>query len=66
MARQFNDTVAMDLKQWSYKDSIWLLHLVDHAIRYSASCVIRSKKKEVVTEGIFKTWIGIFGTAGTF
>ena len=38
MAREFNDVVAMDLKQYSYDKGIWLLHLVDHATRYSA-CV---------------------------
>ena len=64
MAKQFNDTVAMDLKQWSYQDGIWLLHLIDHATRYTDSCVIRSKRKEVVIEGIFKIWISIFVTAG--
>ena len=28
--------------------------------------MIRSKRKEVVIEGIFKIWISIFGTAGKF
>ena len=63
MARQFSDTVAMDLKQWSYQDGIWLPHLIDHATYYS---LILSRKREAVIEGIFKIWItcSIFGTAG--
>ena len=64
MTRQFNDIVSMDLKQWSYQDGIWLLHLIDHATR--ASCVIRYKNREVVIGEIFKIWIRIFGTAGKF
>ena len=62
-ATEFNQCVGMDLKQWSYGEKIWLLHLVDHLTRYSASCVIRSKRKEVIVEGIFKTWISVFGNA---
>ena len=56
----------MDFKRWSYGEKIWLLHLVDHLTRYSASCVIRSKKKEVIVEVIFKIWISVFGNAQTF
>ena len=41
-------------------------YLVDHLTRYSASCVIRSKTKEVIVEDIFKIWISVFGNAQTF
>ena len=37
------------------------MHLIDHATRYSASCIIYSKKKEIIVEAIFKIWIKIFG-----
>ena len=40
---------------------IWLLHVIDHATRYSISCVITSKKKELIMKKIFQYWIGIFG-----
>ena len=36
MAKTFNETVGMDLKEWSHSPKIWFLHLVDHATRYSA------------------------------
>ena len=49
MARNFNETVAMDLKQWSNSPSIWFLHLIDHFSRSSASCVIRTKRKEIIS-----------------
>ena len=52
----------MDLKQWSYQNKYWLIHIVDHLTRYSASCVIQSKRKEVIVESIFKIWIAIWIT----
>ena len=66
MARNFNETVAMDLKQWSSSPNIWFLHLIDHATRYSVSCVIHSKKKEVIVRKLFEHWITTFGCAEKF
>ena len=56
----------MYLKQWSYQDKVWLTHIVDHLTRYSASCVIQSKGKEVTVESILKMWIAIFGSPKSF
>ena len=53
--------VAMDLNQWSYQDKVWLIHVVYHLTQYSASCIIKSKRKEVIVESILKKWIAIFG-----
>ena len=66
MARNFNETVAMDLKQWSSSPSIWFLHLIDHFSRYSASCVIRTKRKEEIVKKVFQHWISVFGHAKKF
>ena len=52
----------MDLKTWSFHDNVLLIHLVNHLTRYSASSVLRSKRKEVTIESIFKIWIAIFGS----
>ena len=30
LATEFNEYVAMDLKQWSYQNKICLIHIVDH------------------------------------
>ena len=30
LATEFNEYVAMDLKQWSYQNKIRLIHIVDH------------------------------------
>eukprot|EP00111_Clytia_hemisphaerica_P021079 TCONS_00062116-protein len=62
-----NETVAMDLKEWKEGSSkTWFLHLVDHATRYSASSVIKSKKKEVIVGQLFDIWIKIFGYPNKF
>ena len=61
LAETFNETIAMDLKEWSHEKKIWLLHMIDHCTRYSVSCVITSKKKELIVKKIFQHWIGTFG-----
>ena len=42
-------------------DKTYILHLIDHATRYSADAAVKNKKKEDVAEAIIKYWIGIFG-----
>ena len=37
------------------------MHLIDHATRYSAAAVVKSKKKEDIAEAISKNWVAIFG-----
>ena len=50
LAHDFNETVAMDLKQfWG----VYTLHMVDHT-RYSVVTIISSKQKEVIIDKIFK------------
>lgn len=61
LARTFNETLAMDLKQYSYSPSVWLLHIIDHATRFSVSCVIKSKAKEVIVKKLYEHWISTFG-----
>ena len=56
LARDFNETVAMDLKHWD--KNIWFLHLIDLATRFSVSSVITSKHKEVVLNKILLTGLG--------
>ena len=57
MAREFNETVAMDLKEWK-KGEIYFLHLIDMATRYSRSTVIYSKEKKVIIDKFIEIWIG--------
>ena len=39
LANEFNEYVAMDLKQWSYQNKVWLIHIVDHLTRFRTSFV---------------------------
>ena len=40
--------------------------MIDHLTRFSASCVIKSKRKEVIVKKIFQIWISIFGSPKKF
>ena len=64
LAKEFNETVAMDLKHWS--GNTWLLHIIDHLTRFSASGVINSKRKEIIVQKVFQIWIAIFGQPLSF
>ena len=59
LASEFNQTIAMDLKTYR-NNEIYFMHVIDHATRFSAASVIRSKKKEVIIDKLFKHWIAHF------
>lgn len=61
LATQFNQTVALDLKQFG---SRYVLHMVDHLSRYGSACLIPNKKKETIVQGILEYWVRIFGSPG--
>ena len=48
LATEFNEVVAIDLKEW--KPNVYFLHLVDVATRFSLAAVVRKKTPEVITE----------------
>ena len=58
-AREFNESVAMDLK---FINSKPVLHLIDHATRYSAAIPLGSKHRNEVITKIFQIWISYFGS----
>ena len=62
-ANCFQDTVALDLK---FYDKKILLHLIDHATRYSACATIPSKRPDQVAKAMFSHWICIFGPPSKF
>lgn len=64
LASEFNQTVAMDLI--TYEQGVWILHLIDLFSRYSAACVRRSKKQDVMVDAIMKVWISYFGQPRKF
>ena len=62
-ANHFQETVALDLKFYDVKI---LLHLIDHATRYSACAIIPNKRPQQVVKAMFSHWIGIFGAPNKF
>ena len=67
LAKDFNDTVAMDLKVFDKNKGIYLQHQIDHRTRFSTVIkVIRSKEKETIVSSVFTHWINIFGPPKRF
>ena len=63
LAKEFNDTVAIDLKPYK---GVLFLHLIDLATRYNNAVVIHSKGNEVIVKNIMLHWIAIFGASVRF
>ena len=51
LARDFNESVAIDLKFYCGKP---ILHLIDHATRYITASVVRSKDIDAIISRIFE------------
>ena len=45
LAKEFNESVAMDIK---YHSSKLVLHLIDYATRFSAAGIVHSKNRDVI------------------
>ena len=61
IAKQFNNTVSMDLKCFDTNKGIYFQHMIDNRTRFSTAKVIRSKNKETLVESVFTHWIALFG-----
>ena len=61
IAKEFNEKVAMDLKQWN---GLWILHMIDMLSRYTVSVFIDRKKTTEVIDAVMTNSIGIFGVMG--
>ena len=59
LSDKFNGVVCLDLKEYARGE--YILHLIDAFTRYSSAAIIKTKKKDLVVESIFKTWIRYFG-----
>ena len=58
MAHEFNEKVAMDLKQWKGR---WILHMIDMWARYTVSVFIHRKRPSDIIDAMMTHWIGQFG-----
>ena len=63
-ASTFNEVVAMDLKL--VINGTTILHMIDHAIRYSSACIVNNKKKETIVKSIMGNWVKVFGSPQYF
>ena len=63
LAKVFNENVSMDLKDISSDNikSEKVIHLIDHATRFSAARIIPSKKRDVVIQAVLEMWHVTFG-----
>lgn len=43
--------------------SLNILHIIDHARKFSIAIFVKPKKNEII-EGLITNWISIFGTEG--
>ena len=58
-ASEFNETVAMDLRQ--YGDGI-IIHLIDVCTKFSSATFVSNKKPSTIVNAIVKIWISVYGT----
>ena len=58
MAKEFNETVSMDLKVWK---QCYFLVIVDLATRFCTATVVNNKQPSTIIKGLFVSWITIFG-----
>lgn len=65
LADSFNQVVSMDLKEHVHNKS-WIFHMIDTATRYSAACLVYSKKPNEIISKIFSIWITYFGCPRKF
>ena len=66
LAKDFNDTVAMDIKVFDQGKGIYFQHMIDHKTRFSSAKMVRSKEKETVVKSVFTNWISVFGPPKKF
>ena len=64
MAKDVNDTVAMDLK--NLKNGKHILYMIDTYSRFTVAKLINRKKPEEVIDAVMEKWVSIFGTPSRF
>ena len=65
LARQFNEVVCMDLKEFVH-NNIWILHFIDAYSRRSNAVLIKTKRDTEITKQIFSQWIKNHGCPKKF
>ena len=63
LASAFNELVAMDLKEIKGRK---VLHMIDHATRYSVASPLKSKEGKEIVSAVMKLWVAYFGAPKSF
>ena len=63
LASTFNELVAMDIKEIKGNK---ILHMIDHATRYSVASLIKTKEAKEVVNVVMKQWVAYFGAPRSF
>ena len=66
LAKDFNDTVAMDIKEFDKAKNIYFQHMIDHKTRFSTAKMVKSKNREVIVDSVMTHWIALFGKPKKF
>ena len=61
MAKEFNEKVAMGLKQWN---GLWISDIIYMWSRYTVSVFISRKRPSDVIDSLMTNWLGVFGIMG--
>lgn len=59
MATCYNETVALDL--FEVETNVWVFHMIDMFSRFSAACVIKTKRASEIVNMFIRHWISIHG-----
>ena len=59
MASQFQESIAMDLKQY---DSRQIIHIIDLCTHLSAATFISNKNRDTIIKAFFQIWIAVYGS----
>ena len=62
-AKNFNQNIAVDLKQFGKR---WMIYFCDHFTRFSACAVIDNKRAETILDAFLKCLISFFGASESF
>ncbi|CAG2196696.1 unnamed protein product [Mytilus edulis] len=60
LATEFNETVAVDLHELEH--NVWYLHIIDEFTRFSAGCIMKTKKGSEFVKKFLESWISIHGS----
>lgn len=59
MSSQFQESIAMDLKQYEGRQ---ILHIIDLCTRLSAATFMPNKSRDTIIKAFFQIWVAVYGS----